>query len=216
MTERRRRTRTEKRSTSLPQAPRSRASWGGGKAPSRTRATADWIVLRKKEKPSAELFSVSYVADGARPRPARDLRLQRRPGRLVRVPARGRGRARSGSTSRRTARCPDAPRAGAERSVVAGLHRSRLRRPGRHRVQPHRSRREKKADGKDGDEAGDAPTRRSTSATSATSSRCASSWDAGCPPRPLGLAGLHRRRELRRLSRRPTGRMLQETSAASA
>src|SRR5215211_257245 len=28
-------------------------------------ATAKWLVLRKKEKPSAEIFSVSYVADGA-------------------------------------------------------------------------------------------------------------------------------------------------------
>ena len=28
-------------------------------------ATAKWIVLRKKEKPSAELFSVAYVADSA-------------------------------------------------------------------------------------------------------------------------------------------------------
>ena len=28
-------------------------------------ATAKWLVLRKKEKPSAELFSVSYVADGS-------------------------------------------------------------------------------------------------------------------------------------------------------
>src|SRR3954465_11853482 len=28
-------------------------------------ATAKWTVLRKKEKPSAELFSVAYVADSA-------------------------------------------------------------------------------------------------------------------------------------------------------
>src|SRR5438309_3556805 len=28
-------------------------------------ATAKWLVLRKKEKPSAEIFSVSYVADSA-------------------------------------------------------------------------------------------------------------------------------------------------------
>ena len=26
-------------------------------------ASAKWIVLRKKEKPAAEIFSVSYVAD---------------------------------------------------------------------------------------------------------------------------------------------------------
>src|SRR5437667_217728 len=28
-------------------------------------ATAKWLVLRKKEKPSAELFSVAYVAEGS-------------------------------------------------------------------------------------------------------------------------------------------------------
>src|SRR3954451_967222 len=28
-------------------------------------ATAKWLVLRKKEKPSAEIFSVSYVAEGS-------------------------------------------------------------------------------------------------------------------------------------------------------
>src|SRR5205823_5274797 len=28
-------------------------------------ATAKWLVLRRKEKPSAEIFSVSYVADSA-------------------------------------------------------------------------------------------------------------------------------------------------------
>ena len=28
-------------------------------------ATAKWLVLRKKEKPAAEIFSVSYVADSA-------------------------------------------------------------------------------------------------------------------------------------------------------
>ena len=29
-------------------------------------ATGKWIVLRKKEKPAAEIFSVSYIADGER------------------------------------------------------------------------------------------------------------------------------------------------------
>src|SRR6516164_2164122 len=32
-------------------------------------ASAKWIVLRKKEKPAAEIFSVSYVARGDRDRP---------------------------------------------------------------------------------------------------------------------------------------------------
>src|SRR5436190_18043586 len=44
--------------------PRGAASTGTWNDLSYT-ATAKWIVLRKKEKPSAEIFSVAYVADGA-------------------------------------------------------------------------------------------------------------------------------------------------------
>jgi carboxypeptidase C (cathepsin A) len=40
------------------------ARWTGGRKPIDYTATARWLVLRKKEKPSAEIFSVSYVADG--------------------------------------------------------------------------------------------------------------------------------------------------------
>jgi len=40
------------------------AQWTGGAEPIGYTATAKWLVLRKKEKPSAEIFSVSYVADG--------------------------------------------------------------------------------------------------------------------------------------------------------
>jgi carboxypeptidase C (cathepsin A) len=40
------------------------ASWTGGAKPLAYTATANWLVLRKKEKPSAEIFSVSYVAEG--------------------------------------------------------------------------------------------------------------------------------------------------------
>jgi carboxypeptidase C (cathepsin A) len=36
----------------------------GGAKPIDYTATAKWLVLRKKEKPSAEIFSVSYVAEG--------------------------------------------------------------------------------------------------------------------------------------------------------
>ncbi len=46
------------------------ARWTGGAKPLGYTATAKWLVLRKKEKPSAEIFSVSYVADGgAKSRP---------------------------------------------------------------------------------------------------------------------------------------------------
>ena len=40
------------------------AQWTGGAKPIDYTATAKWLVLRKKEKPSAEIFSVSYVAEG--------------------------------------------------------------------------------------------------------------------------------------------------------
>ena len=40
------------------------ARWTGGAKPLEYTATAKWLVLRKKEKPSAEIFSVSYVAKG--------------------------------------------------------------------------------------------------------------------------------------------------------
>ena len=46
------------------------ATWGRGKKAVRYTATARWIVLRKKEKPAAEIFSVAYVAsDVDRDRP---------------------------------------------------------------------------------------------------------------------------------------------------
>ncbi|MDX6441024.1 MAG: hypothetical protein QOE43_753, partial [Gaiellaceae bacterium] len=41
------------------------AKWtGGGGKPLDYTASAKWLVLRKKEKPAAEIFSVSYVAKG--------------------------------------------------------------------------------------------------------------------------------------------------------
>ncbi len=46
------------------------ATWTGGASPIDYTASAKWLVLRKKEKPAAEIFSVSYVADsgdGGRP-----------------------------------------------------------------------------------------------------------------------------------------------------
>jgi carboxypeptidase C (cathepsin A) len=46
------------------------ATWTGGAKPLDYTATAKWLVLRKKEKPAAEIFSVSYVAsagDESRP-----------------------------------------------------------------------------------------------------------------------------------------------------
>jgi carboxypeptidase C (cathepsin A) len=39
-------------------------SWGRGRKAIEYTATANWTVLRKKEKPAAEIFSVSYIAAG--------------------------------------------------------------------------------------------------------------------------------------------------------
>jgi carboxypeptidase C (cathepsin A) len=43
------------------------ARWKAGEKNLDYTATAKWLVLRKKEKPAAEIFSVSYVADGGDP-----------------------------------------------------------------------------------------------------------------------------------------------------
>jgi carboxypeptidase C (cathepsin A) len=40
-----------------------KGTWTGGASPIDYTATGKWLVLRKKEKPAAEIFSVSYVAD---------------------------------------------------------------------------------------------------------------------------------------------------------
>ena len=45
------------------------ATWTGGTAPLAYTATARWFVLRKKDKPAAEIFSVAYLADTDEPRP---------------------------------------------------------------------------------------------------------------------------------------------------
>ncbi len=53
-----------KRDHEPPAGAETTARWTGGAKPLDYGATAKWLVLRKKEKPSAEIFSVSYVADG--------------------------------------------------------------------------------------------------------------------------------------------------------
>jgi len=45
------------------------ATWTAGTESIEYTASAGWIVLRKKEKPAAEIFSVSYVADTDQDRP---------------------------------------------------------------------------------------------------------------------------------------------------
>ncbi|HEY2354715.1 MAG TPA: hypothetical protein VGH79_07455 [Gaiellaceae bacterium] len=47
-----------------PKGAKTKGTWKGARKPVDYTATAKFYVLRKKEKPSAELFSVAYVADG--------------------------------------------------------------------------------------------------------------------------------------------------------
>ena len=53
-----------KRDYKPPPGAETSARWTGGSQPLDYTATASWLVLRKKEKPSAEIFSASYVVDG--------------------------------------------------------------------------------------------------------------------------------------------------------
>jgi len=53
-----------KRDHEPPAGAETTGTWTGGDAPVDYTATAQWHVLRKKEKPAAEIFSVSYVAEG--------------------------------------------------------------------------------------------------------------------------------------------------------
>src|SRR5579863_1320696 len=47
-----------------PKGAETTGTWKGGSKPVDYKATAKFYVLRKNEKPSAEIFSVSYIADG--------------------------------------------------------------------------------------------------------------------------------------------------------
>jgi carboxypeptidase C (cathepsin A) len=47
-----------------PKGAETTGTWGRGRKAIAYTASGKWIVLRKKEKPAAEIFSVSYVADG--------------------------------------------------------------------------------------------------------------------------------------------------------
>jgi carboxypeptidase C (cathepsin A) len=53
----------------LPAGAQTTGTWTAGDRSIEYTASAKWILLRKKEKPAAEIFSVSYVADGDGDRP---------------------------------------------------------------------------------------------------------------------------------------------------
>ena len=50
-----------------PKGAETSGSWGRGRKAIGYAATAKWTVLRKKEKPAAEIFSVAYIAEGGAP-----------------------------------------------------------------------------------------------------------------------------------------------------
>ena len=113
---------------------------------------------------------------GQRDGASRHLRVQRRSRCLVRLPPHRCCRADPGRPPARRIAPDHAAEAGHERILLAPLHRPRLRRPGRDRLQPRD--RERQARGGHRTRTRVAPTRstpRSTSGRSATSSRSASS-----------------------------------------
>ena len=118
-----------------PRGAETTATWGAGDTTIEYTASAGWLVLRKKDKPSAEIFSVSYVAAGGGRRPAGHVRLQRRARAPRRPSCTWAPPGRSGSRSRADGTLPTMPpQLVAERGVVARVHRPRLRRPGRERA----------------------------------------------------------------------------------
>ena len=142
---------------------------------------------------------------GRRPEPAGRVRLQRRARRLVGVPAHGRRRAAAGRLPGRRDAAPAAAAARPERILVARVRRPRLRRSGRHRLQPHHRARQ---EGRRGEEARAAGRRREAGSGRVLRPEARPRVDLrvhgplAVRERPLELAGLHRRRELRRLPRR--------------
>ena len=153
-------------------------------------------MLRKKEKPAAEIFSVSYVAAGADADRPVTFVFNGGPGAssaFLHLGAVGPQRVAFPPTGR-CRRCR--PGSCENEESWLGVHRPRVRRPGRHGLQPrHRGRSRRTArPPSDKKKARRRATRRSTSATSATSSRCASSWAAGSPSNgrwgsPIFIAG---------------------------
>ena len=155
-------------------------TWSGGATPIDYTARAKWIVLRKKEKPAAEIFSVSYVADGGGAERPVTFVFNGGPGassaylhmgavgpKRVDLPA-------DGSLPEMPPRLVENESSWLAFSDLVFVDPIGT---GFSRVIEN----EKKGDAKDGRRRTTLPTRRSTSGTSATSSRSASSWGAGSP-----------------------------------
>ena len=92
---------------------------------------------RHQQRPEAEIFYVAYTLDDADARaPARDLPVQRRPRGGERVPPSRRHRAAPARGQCRRHLAAGAGRPDRQPADLARLHRPRVRRSGRHRLQP--------------------------------------------------------------------------------
>ena len=115
-------------------------SWGKGRKALQYSATGKWTVLRKKEKPAAEIFSIAYVAsDGDDGRPVTFV-FNGGPGAASAYLHMGAVGPAARRLPARRDPADDAAAPRRERVVVARVLRSRVRRPGRHGLQPrHRA-----------------------------------------------------------------------------
>ena len=106
------------------------------------RATAGTLpVGQDPERPEAHLFYVAYAMEQADPDAAGRLRAERRPGRSGRVPSSRRARAAAGRARGRRRGAPPPARVVPNPDTWLDVHRPRVHRSGRDRLQPHRGRR---------------------------------------------------------------------------
>ncbi len=141
-------------------------------------------------------------------RPPGDVRLQRRSRRIFRLPAPRRCRAAAGRVPGERHAPADAASPRAERGLVARFHRSRVRRPRGDGVQPHHRRRgegrhvrrQERQEEEEGRRERPAGVLR-LQARPRVAVRVHEPLAVAA--RPVGLTGLHRGGELRRVSRRP-------------
>ena len=160
-----------------------------GKTLSYTATVGSLPVRDEKGKKIAEVVFTAYILDGPRePRPAGDLRLQRRPGRGLGLPEPRRHRAQARAV-RRPGRQPLRPRqAGRQSRHLARLHRPGVHRSGRHRLLPLAGRQGRDQEALLFDQAGHRVP-------------VAHRLRLAAEERPDGLAQVRHRRELRRLPR---------------